>query len=204
MKKNPPTCARLVVGFSILALASVMASHAVARQGKPKSTPVNKTGSVINALFVSKGKLHSGSRLTQAVRPCTREDLTIKAGQSDQAMGGRISKRFVIKNVSSVPCSLQGYPSLELLNRAGKAVKRAAKDSGGDSAAPVTLESGKTGWFELDYMAYNGGTFKPCFRTPRVRIKLPGVTRAFVLRDNIGTCKENEFRVTAISAGAPQ
>ncbi|PYS49427.1 MAG: hypothetical protein DMF68_09955 [Acidobacteria bacterium] len=193
MKNNPPTYTRLVIGFSIIALVSIMASLPHAQQRKQNFNLVNKSGL---AKF--------DSRLTQAVRPCAREDLTIKKGQSDQAMGGRISLRFVIKNVSSSPCNLQGYPSLVLLNKTGKAVKRATKDNGGDSAASVTLEPGKMGWFELDYMEYEGGTFKSCFRAARVRITLLDVTRPFVLRGNLATCAKNEFSVTAIQAGAPQ
>src|SRR4051794_11812650 len=60
-------------------------------------------------------------------QPCARADLTIKAGETDAAMGGARSTPFVLTNVSKTACTLKGYVALDLLNKAGKVVKRATK-----------------------------------------------------------------------------
>jgi hypothetical protein len=139
------------------------------------------------------------------VRSCARESLTIKEGETDAAMGGVRRTPFVIKNDSSSACTLEGYPALELLNRAGAVVKRATKQKTDDPVTPVTLEPGKTAWFALNHNAGGAGYMgKPCPTYTRVRISIPTVTRPFTLRSDIQTCAKTDFEVTAISAGAPE
>ena len=53
---------------------------------------------------------------------------------------------FVLTNVSKAPCTLEGYASLELLNKAGKLVKRATKQKSDDPVTRATIEPGKTAW----------------------------------------------------------
>src|SRR4051794_13759761 len=60
-------------------------------------------------------------------QPCTRAALTIKEGETDAAMGGVRRTPYTLTNVSKTPCVLNGYVSLELLNKAGVMVKRATK-----------------------------------------------------------------------------
>jgi hypothetical protein len=138
-------------------------------------------------------------------RSCTHENLKVKAGEGNAAMGGVRETPFIFTNVSASPCTLEGYPNLELLNEKGSLVKRATKQKSDETVAAVTIEPGKAAWFNLNYNAGGAGHMgKPCPTYPKVRIIAPGVTQPFMLRAGIQTCARTDFAVTAISSGAPQ
>jgi len=140
-----------------------------------------------------------------SAQPCARENLTIKEGETDAAMGGVRRTPFVLTNVSKAPCTLVGYPSLELLNKTGAVVKRATKQKSDDPITPATLEPGKTAWFALNFNAGGAGYMgKPCPSYRQVRITPPGAKRPFVLRTGIQTCAKTDFEVTPIVAGTPE
>ena len=148
---------------------------------------------------------YTSSGATQSTpQPCAREDLTIKEGETDAAMGGVRRTPYVLTNTSKVPCTLTGYPSLELLNKAGAIVKRATKQKSGDPISSATLEPGKTAWFALNFNSGGAGYMgKPCPSYRQMRITTPGAKRPFVLRTDIQTCPKSDFEVTAIQAGTP-
>lgn len=103
-----------------------------------------------------------------------------------------------------MPCTLKGYVSLELLNKAGALVKRAIKQKSDDPISANILAPGKTAWFALDFNSGGAGYMgKPCPTYPRVRITLPGAARPFNLRSQITTCVKSTFEVTPIAAGSP-
>jgi len=138
-------------------------------------------------------------------RPCAREDLSIKEGETDAAMGGVRRTPFVLTNISKSPCTLEGYASVELLNKAGALVRRSTKQKSDDAITPATLEPGKTAWFALNFNAGGAGYMgKPCPTYKQVRITTPGANRPFVLRTDIQTCAKTDFEVTPIVAGAPE
>jgi hypothetical protein len=138
-------------------------------------------------------------------QPCAREDLSIKEGETDAAMGGVRQTPFVLTNVSKAPCTSNGYPSLELLNKAGALVKRATRQKSDDPINQAALEPGKTAWFALNFNAGGAGYVgKPCPTYRQIRITTPGATRPFVLRSEIQTCAKTDFEVTAIQAGTPE
>jgi hypothetical protein len=137
-------------------------------------------------------------------QPCARENLKIKAGETDAAMGGVRQTPFVLTNVSKAPCTI-GYPSLVLLNKAGALVKRATKQKSDDPITPATLEPGKTAWFALNFNAGGAGYMgKPCPNYRQMRITTPGAKRPFILRSEIQTCPKTDFKVAPIVAGTPE
>src|ERR1043166_5579359 len=141
------------------------------------------------------------SAKSQSTKPCAREDLTIKEGETDAAMGGVRRTPFVLTNTSKATCTLEGYPSLELLNKAGAVVKRATKQKSDDPITAATLEPGKTAWFALNFNVGGAGYMgKPCPSYPRIRINTPGAKRPFVLRTVTQTCAKTDFEVTALVA----
>ena len=138
-------------------------------------------------------------------QPCAREALSIKEGETDAAMGGVRRTPFVLTNVSKAPCTLEGYPSLELLNKAGTLVKRATKQKSDDPITKATIEPGKTAWFALNFNAGGAGNMgPPCPTYRQLRITTPGARRPFVLRSEIQTCGRSQFDVTPIQSGMPE
>jgi len=139
------------------------------------------------------------------VQPCARESLSIKEGETEAAMGGVRQAPFVLTNVSKAPCTLEGYPSLELLNKAGAVVKRATKQKSDDPIAAATLEPGKTAYFALNFNAGGAGYMgKPCPTYRQVRITTPGAKRPFILRSEIQSCPGSQIEVTPIQSGTPE
>ena len=138
-------------------------------------------------------------------RKCVREDLRIKEGETDAAMGGVRETPYIFTNISSSACTLDGYPALELLNQKGMVVRRATKQKSDEPKAAVILDPGKTAWFNLNYNSGGAGHMgKPCPSYPRLRIVAPGTTRAFVLRSGLQSCPGTELQVSSIQSGAPQ
>jgi len=139
------------------------------------------------------------------VRPCAREALKIKEGETDAAMGGVRRTPYVLTNISQSPCTLQDYPSLELLNNAGAVIKRATKQKTEEPITAATLEPGKTAWFALNFNAGGAGNMgKPCPTYRQVRITTPGAKRPFILRSEIQSCPGSQIEVTPIQSGTPE
>lgn len=138
-------------------------------------------------------------------QPCAREDLSIKEGETDAAMGGVRRTPFVLTNISKAACTLEGYPSLELLNKTAAVVKRATKQKSDDPISKATLEPGKTAWFALNFNAGGAGNMgPPCPTYRQLRITTPGAKRPFVLRSEIQSCGRSQFEVTPIQSGTPE
>ena len=86
-----------------------------------------------------------------AFASCRGEDLSVRHVSEDAAMGGHDLIDYALRNNSSSPCTLKGYPRFELLDRSGKLRRRGrAVNSqllpGAESKeAPqlITLEPGK-------------------------------------------------------------
>lgn len=138
-------------------------------------------------------------------RQCVREDLRIKEGETDAAMGGVRETPYTFTNISSSACALDGYPALELLNQKGMVVRRATKQTSDEPRAAVILDPGKTAWFNVNYNSGGAGYMgKPCPTYPKLKIIAPGTTRPFVLRSGIQSCPRTDLQVSAIQSGAPQ
>jgi hypothetical protein len=138
-------------------------------------------------------------------QPCARQDLTIKEGETDAAMGGVRRTPYVLTNVSKTPCTLKDYVSLELLNKAGTVVKRATKQKSDDPITAAILLPGKTAWFALNFNVGGAGYMgKPCPTYPQMRITTPGAKRPFILRSGTQTCAKTDFEVTPVIAGTPE
>jgi len=144
-----------------------------------------------------------GTVTRSAVPTCRREALSIKEGETDAAMGGVRQTPYTLTNTSATACTLAGYPSIELLNRQGKVVRRSTKQKGEDVVS-VTIEPGKTAWFNLNFNAGGAGYMgKPCPTYKIMKIVAPGAGRAIVLRTAITSCSGSNFEVSQVYAGLP-
>lgn len=178
----------------ILLLALLIATSCLA---------LGQTTNVKGIVFVQNG----------AAAQCLRQNLSVKEGDTDAAMGGVRLTTYTFTNKSSSPCTLKGYPRVELLSRTGRVARRAVSskalpgESEGDAKPPqlVTIEPGKTVWFNIYFN--NGGAGhmgKPCTTYPKVRITAPGAGQAFTLRGDIQSCARTDFQVSPVRSGTPQ
>jgi hypothetical protein len=140
--------------------------------------------------------IHNASAAPSA--PCRGEDLTVRHVTDDAAMGGHNTIEYAFTNDSATPCTLKGYPQVELLDRSGRVRPDGrAIDSqqlpGVENRQPprlVILAPGREASFKVYYN--NGGAGymgKPCPLARRVRIQAPGTKRSFVLPEEIRSCR---------------
>ena len=174
-----------------------------------KTIPI-ALGLVMLALIAGRIKPSSGGELLTPqsnTRTCSREDLKLKEGQTDAAMGGERAADYILTNKSATACTLKGYPKAQLLNRQNRVVRRAVNsgklfdDSAGTPPLLVTLEPGKTAWFRIHYNSGGAGQEKPC-PTYRLQVLAPGVSGPFVFR-TFSSCPGTELEVSPLRAGQP-
>ena len=148
-----------------------------------------------------KGPIHLPS-------PCRGQDLSVRHVTEDRAMGGQNSIDYAFKNTSSNSCTLKGYPRYELLSKAGTILPRGRAINsrqlpGDDTMMPaqlVTIAPGQEAWFRVHYNSGGAGYMgKPCPMSRKVRIVAPGTTRAFVVKEDISSCRNVE--VSAVRSG---
>ena len=169
--------------FRALALVILTASAATVASSQPDSRTTTY-----------KGPVHLPST-------CRGQDLSVRHVTEDRAMGGQNSIDYALKNVSSNACTLKGYPRFELLSKAGKPLPRGRAinseqlpgDEGKMRPQLVTILPGQEAWFRVHYNSGGAGYVgKPCPVSRKVRIVAPGTTRAFVLKENITSCRTVE------------
>ena len=126
-----------------------------------------------------------------AAEQCTYNQLSLQHEDEDAAMGGLRDMKFIFTNTSSSPCTLNGYPRFELLNKSGEPAAHAVNgltrmgDDLKQKPQLVTIESGKTAIFWIDYLARGAGSTKrPCPTYSKFRVTAPGIARAFMQKSD--------------------
>ena len=139
---------------------------------------------------------------------CRGADLSVRQVSDDAAMGGEHLVLYAWRNNSSTPCTLKGYPRYDLLDKLGAVRPRGrainSKQLPGDEALLpaelVTIAPGTEAWFRVHYNSGGAGYLgKPCPVSRKVRIVAPGTTRAFVVKEDISSCRKVE--VSAVRSG---
>jgi hypothetical protein len=133
---------------------------------------------------------------------CYDNQLSVRHVSEDAAMGGVRTIDYAFTNTSQSPCTLDGYPRFEVLDRSGRLARNGRARRGltmmGDDAKrgprPVTIEPGKTATFIVYYNAGGAGYMgKPCPVYRKVRITAPGARRGLLLREEIQLCSSLEI-----------
>jgi hypothetical protein len=132
---------------------------------------------------------------------CRGADLSVRQVSDDAAMGGEHLILYAWRNNSSMPCTLKGYPRYELLDKLGavrprgRAINSQQLPVDEEKMRPqlVTIKPAQETWFRVHYNSGGAGYIgKPCPVSRKVRIVAPGTTRAFILKENITSCRTVE------------
>ncbi len=149
----------------------------------------------------------SSTRLT-APAPCMANQLSVSRVSDDAGVGNR-AVNFAFTNTSPTPCTLNGYPGFTPLDRRGRPMRgvRVVQSDATyfqpeQAAQEVTLEPGKTAWFQIAYTAVQS-TPRKCAASAKVRITAPGTKRVFLLREEITPC-QHTVTVTPVRSGLPE
>jgi Protein of unknown function (DUF4232) len=130
----------------------------------------------------------SGSPTAAAATPtCTAAQLAARLTFAGGG-GGHDSSRFTLVNVSATPCSLYGYPGVQLLSGSGQALATHATDGAGyviqpETPARVVLSAHGEASFMIEGFEYTAG--EQCAAASAVSIVPPGVVGSFVVKDSI-------------------
>jgi hypothetical protein len=111
---------------------------------------------------------------------CLSDQLSVRQGRLGAAAGSS-GTSLIFKNVSRSPCSLEGYPSLQTFNAAGKPVPTFARDGAPFTTIPpglrvriVKLAPGATASVYVGLPDSFGAGSATCPETARLRIIPPG------------------------------
>jgi len=125
--------------------------------------------------------------------------LKMAAGEEDADMGGKRYQKFIFTNMSDQPCTLRGFPTFVVLNKAGQALANGKAKYSNEypnglaesdrKPVAVTLEPGKTAWFQIYYNDGMALDHKgPYPKAYKFLITAPKGDKAFVTRTDIQPC----------------
>lgn len=135
----------------------------------------------------------SGSNIAAAAKPdvagkpCTPNQLRAMP-VAGLAPTGTSYFLVVLENVSRSRCTLEGYPNLKMLDRAGKSIASRISHRAppvGKNSKEVTLITIKPGWQGLFALSYPNSTDYPrasCPVSDRVAIRIPNMKESVVIK----------------------
>lgn len=150
------------------------------------------------------------ARPAQTVHTCQNIQLQARA-QSSQGAAGTIAIVYRLHNMRGQPCTLMGYPGIQLLDRnfasLPTTVHRGGGMTGSVPAQAVTVRRYGNAYFALFYSDVPTANQPPCARAHYVMIiapndNLPVVTYAFTAGGSIMECSGNVY-VTPVT-GLPK
>jgi hypothetical protein len=117
---------------------------------------------------------------------CNSSQLAIILGTESAAMGARGVSGMRFKNVSSTPCTLIGFPGIQMTDAKGKSLPTFVTNSPTIMGTPVsikivTLMPGLTANFNMLYESATGYGNAVCPTSTQVEFKPPGAKLALVL-----------------------
>ena len=149
---------------------------------------------VLLTLFAPHPHAQEKQALTQdtssAPAQCGDNQLSLRNLGVVISMGPMRYIEFILTNTSVSPCTLEGYPHFQFLNKYGRPVPGGLAANGvgfaGLYKAPpqlVTIEPGQKAKLVVHYHArYDEDREKPCPAYRKARITVPGMKRVFVQR----------------------
>jgi hypothetical protein len=135
---------------------------------------------VLAALPAAFAAHHHGSAAT-----CLRNQLSVRSNGSQGALG-TIYGAWVFTNVSATPCSLDGYPTMQLYGRTGRPFTTTMKDDLTPGPQAVTLASGASATFRSSYSDVPSGS--KCPISTVAQITAPNVTASLFIPAMLAPC----------------
>jgi hypothetical protein len=142
---------------------------------------------------------------TAATTTCLAAHLKILRSGSEGA-AGTIELTFSLTNTSTTPCTLHGYPGLQLLDATGNELATNVVRGGGlafenVAVTDVSLAPGQTAYFNLGYNDVTTGT-STCSAAPQAEITPPNDTSFAVVAvsPSIDACGGGTLNVSPVFA----
>jgi len=130
---------------------------------------------------------------------CRTSDLAGSIVRTSGAAGTTYDT-VALKNSSSVPCELTGFPGVSLVDASGTQIGQPAMRNSGSTPSSVTINGGSSGYFQVGFP--NPGNFSPgkCSsdESKNLRVYPPGDTQSLLIATAQKYCPG--FSVSAISS----
>lgn len=142
---------------------------------------------VVIAVAIAAFLYSSRSADASAVPSCSGSELSVKA-VSLRATAGHLTSEFAFVNTGHEACMLVGFPRLQMLNAAGRAIATTDRKSApgaviaGVRARPVVLPHGKHALFAVEYADSTGFQNLVCPTAAQLRITPPLLRRRIILK----------------------
>ena len=151
---------KLIFKFSLIAIV-VLGITGCGSKAQPSPTPTPTT------------------TVTPATLVCSSSQLAVVLGSESAAMGARGVSGMGFRNVSATPCTLFGYPKVQMTGTNGKLIKtintRVSTIMGmPTSISIVNLQPGSTAHFNLLYESSTGYGNAICPTSTQVEFTPPG------------------------------
>ncbi len=144
---------------------------------------------------------------------CTPSQLMIERGLEGGAAGSVGITGMGFKNISTTPCTLKGYPILQMLDATGHSLPTYVThansfDGSAEPAKVITLAPGLDAKFDMIYPAQTGYGNAKCPTSSQVEITAPGVSKSEIISwkiqpyggSTIQTLRCGEIRISPVYA----
>jgi hypothetical protein len=124
--------------------------------------------------------------VTAAIKTCLSPQLSVNIGTQGGAMGTVGFSDMGFTNVSSLTCTLTGYPKMQMLDASGKSIPTFISNDvlttmQGNSLEVVTLAPGKVARFDFRFSSATGYGTSYCPTSTDVAFTPPGETLPIVV-----------------------
>ena len=126
--------------------------------------------------------------------PCAIAALKGAQAAGGAATGGAATIVVALSNSSKAPCSLTGYPGIQLIAQNGSDISTTLQQGG--SGIPSTLSPGTVNLaakggqasFLLYWVALPSKSQPSCPLAPKMQVSVPGSSKTFTMTAEIGAC----------------
>ena len=149
---------------------------------------------------------------TATTAPPAQGQASCRAGQlhagrlATAAAAGHIVLTYGLRNVSGAPCTLFGYPGLQMADTSGKPLPTQVSHGGSytfvnETPAPVSLSPQAEASFYAGYSDVPTGGETSCPQSAELEITPPNDTGTITLTDQIAPCENGSVTVSPVHVG---
>ena len=211
---GPPRARRWAAGALPVMAAAALVLAGCSSSSNSAGTTTTTAGPTTTARPgppTSGGSSTTGGSTTTAAGPttCQPNGLAMAAGMGNGG-AGTIEMVVTMTNTSAAPCTLDGYPGMQLLDSSGAKLPTTVVRGGGPGflnpaanqpPAPVTLQPGQKASFSLSYEDVPVGTETSCPTSAKAQITPPNDFSFAVIALQASACGGGTIHVSPVYAG---